>query len=459
MTAQILVVDDVVANIKLLEAKLASEYYDVLSAKDGYEALKMAKQHMPDIILLDVMMPGMDGFEVCEKLKEDVDLAHIPVVMVTALSEQSDRLKGLESGADDFLTKPINDMALFARVKSLVRIKVLLDELRLRDKTGLQMGIQPIEANTNVEGAKVLLLDDDEVQGKQVVAKLSQLYKMTWEKEADDILQKTIDGDYDAVVISTLLMDSDGLRLASQIKGHEETRNIPLLVLVDEDDQAIMLKALEMGMNDYLTVPVDKNEIMVRLKTQIRRKKYQDALKSQYQQSMSMAVTDGLTGLYNRHYLNTHLENMVTQSLQHHKNLALAIMDMDHFKAVNDTHGHDAGDAVLKKLAELIIRAARSTDLIARFGGEEFVVLMPETDPTAAENAASRLRELVETTPFDIGGGKTLDLTVSIGLANLNQEGESPEQLLKRADEALYSAKHSGRNTVKTSTKLVPSGW
>lgn len=459
MTAQILVVDDVAANIKLLEAKLTSEYYDVLSAKDGYEAIEKAKKNMPDIILLDVMMPGMDGFQTCQKIKQDPELAHIPVVMVTALSEQSDRLKGLESGADDFLTKPINDMALFARVKSLVRLKVLLDELRLRDKTGLQMGIKPIEAITDMKGAKVLFLDDDEVQGKQVAAKLGESYQVVWEKSPDGLLEKAVAGNYDAVVISTLLMDSDGLRLASQIRGHEATRNVPIVVLVDEDDQPLMLKALEVGMNDYLTIPVDKNEMTARLRTQIRRKKYQDALKSQYQQSISMAVTDGLTGLYNRHYLNIHLENMVRQSLQHHKSLALAMMDMDHFKSVNDTHGHDAGDLVLKKLAELIINTARSTDLIARFGGEEFVVLMPETDQQSALNAASRLREIVENTTFNIDETKKLKLTISIGIASLHPEGDTPDALLKRADEALYSAKHSGRNTVKVATKLVPSGW
>src|SRR3984885_3684244 len=141
MTAQILVVDDVPANIKLLEAKLASEYYDVIAAKDGFEAIAKTKENKPDLILLDVMMPGMDGFETCRKLKEDAEISHIPVVMVTALSEKSDRVKGLEAGADDFLTKPINDIALLSRVKSLVRIKVLLDELRLRDQTGMQMGV------------------------------------------------------------------------------------------------------------------------------------------------------------------------------------------------------------------------------------------------------------------------------------------------------------------------------
>jgi two-component system cell cycle response regulator len=456
MTAQI---DDVLANIKLLEAKLASEYYDVLTAKDGFEALEVAKHSKPDLILLDVMMPGMDGFETCKKLKEDIELAHIPVVMVTALSEKSDRLKGLEAGADDFITKPINDMALFARVKSLIRIKVLLDELRLRDKTGAQMGIKPIESNTSVDGARILLVDDDEVQARQVVSRLGESFQVDWINDPEEALQKAVAGNYDAIIISTLLTDTDGLRLASHIKGHEQTRNVPLLVFVDEDDQPLMFKALELGINDYLTVPVDKNEMTARLRTQIRRKKYQEALKAQYQQSISMAVTDGLTGLYNRHYLNTHLDNMVRQALQHRKNLALLIMDMDHFKSVNDTHGHDAGDMVLKQLAELIIHEARSTDLAARFGGEEFVVLMPETDPNAALGAANRLREKVEKTAFAISGGQTLNRTVSIGIASLHPDGDSPEALLKRADEALYSAKHSGRNTVKVAAGLVPSGW
>jgi two-component system cell cycle response regulator len=199
MTAQILVVDDVQANIKLLEAKLSSEYYDVISAKDGFEAISQAKEHKPDLILLDVMMPGMDGFETCKKLKEDAELSHIPVVMVTALSEKSDRLKGLESGADDFLTKPINDMALFARVRSLIRIKLLLDELRLRDKTSLQMGIQPSKENafiSDVSGAKILLVDDDEVQGKQIMAKLSETYTVEWKKDVDEAANATKTTEY-----------------------------------------------------------------------------------------------------------------------------------------------------------------------------------------------------------------------------------------------------------------------
>lgn len=463
MTAQILVVDDVIANIKLLEAKLASEYYDVITAKDGFEALAKAKEHKPDLVLLDVMMPGMDGFETCKKLKEDNELSHIPVVMVTALSEKSDRLKGLESGADDFLTKPINDMALFARVKSLIRIKVLLDELRLRDKTSMQMGISSEQTNafiSDVSGARVMLVDDDEVQCKQVTARLKEIYTVESVNDPEQALEKAKGGSFDAILISTLLSNADGLRLASQIKSQEETRNVPLLVFVDEDDKTIMFKALEMGINDYLTVPVDKNEMTARVRMQIRRKKYQEALKSQYQQSISMAITDALTGLYNRHYLNTHLDNMVKQALANGKHLALMIMDMDHFKFVNDNYGHDAGDMVLKQLAHLIIQASRSTDLAARFGGEEFIILMPETDPQAALGAANRMREMVEAAPFTINTqGETIKRTISIGVASLHPDNDSSEGLIKRADEALYAAKHGGRNQVKVAVQMAPKGW
>lgn len=462
MTAQILVVDDVPANVKLLEAKLASEYYDVLVARDGFEAIDMAQKHKPDIILLDVMMPGIDGFETCRLLKESPEVAHIPVVMVTALSEKSDRLRGLEVGADDFLTKPINDMALFARVKSLVRMKVLLDELRLRDKTNMQMGITSTENSflSDVSGAKILLVDDDQVQGKQVVSKLSETYKVDWIQDSEKAMSASKEGGYDIILMSTGLADVDGLRLASQIKNQEETRNVPLLVLVDEDDSRLMLKALEVGINDYMTMPVDKNEMTARVRTQIRRKRYQDALKEQYQKSVSMAVTDGLTGLYNRHFLNTHLENMVHQSVKNGKRIALMMMDMDHFKEVNDTYGHDAGDRVLKQLSDVILRASRSTDLAARFGGEEFVVLMPETDEQAALNASNRMRETVEKTLFVVGAnGEVIHKTVSIGIANSHPDGDSAEALIKRADEAMYSAKRNGRNQVKVAPHYVPKGW
>ncbi|MFZ4541172.1 MAG: PleD family two-component system response regulator [Rickettsiales bacterium] len=452
MTGLILVVDDVPANVKLLEAKLTNEYYDVITAKDGYEAIEQTKAKKPDLILLDVMMPGIDGFEACRRLKQDPEVSHIPVVMVTALSEPSDRVAGLEAGADDFITKPINDTALFARVRSLVRIKVLIDELRLRDKSGSQLGMSASDfsLNLDVSGSNLMLIDDDVVQVRRIGEKLMaggyKVHQFSDHKLALEYLRNNTQ--LDLILISTQLADIDGLRLAMQFKAIEQARHLPIIMLVDEEEQHLMLKGLELGVNDYLLTPVDFNEMFARIKTQIRRKKYQEALKSNYQESVSMAVTDGLTKLYNRHYLDTHLKNLVRQASEQGRSLSVVIMDMDHFKSVNDQYGHSSGDEVLKTLATVIVRTIRSADLAARYGGEEFVVLMPETDAIRCFEAAERLRKGVEATefaiPHEVG---VIRKTISIGCATMDPN-DTPETLLKRADVALYEAKNSGRNKV-----------
>lgn len=453
MTALVLVVDDLVPNVKLLEAKLTSEYYDVVTAANGIEAIEQTNKHYPDIILLDVMMPGMDGFEACRKLKEDPKTSHIPIVMVTALSEPSDRVKGLEAGADDFLTKPINDTALFARVKSLVRLKLMIDELRIRDQTGLQMGIMDTGQsglNASFADAKVLVIDDDVVQGKQVVDCLNKRHKATLETNPEQALDVAIKGGYDLVIVSTQMLDVDGLRLCSHMRSHEATRHIPLLILVEEDDDRALIKGLELGVNDYLMTPIDFNELVARVHTQIRWKKYQEALKSNYKQSISMAITDALTGLYNRHYLDAHVLNLVRHAHEKHRPLALMMMDMDHFKQVNDTYGHNVGDEVLKELSKRIVQCTRGADLVARYGGEEFVVVMPETDVGNATEVAERIRRAVERDPFVISHAVgTINKTISIGVSYLKPEGDSPIDLMKRADEVLYKAKSGGRNRVE----------
>ena len=452
------------ANVKLLEAKLSNEYYDVITAKDGYDAIAQTKAKKPDLILLDVMMPGIDGFRTCRQLKEDPDVSHIPVVMVTALSEPSDRVAGLEAGADDFITKPINDTALFARVRSLVRIKVLIDELRLRDKSGSQLGMSASDfaLNLDVSGSHLLLIDDDVVQSRRLREKLTAGgYKVSHFSEHKKAMEEMRNENLDLIFISTQLADMDGLRLATQFKALEQFRHVPIIMLVDEEDQHLMLKGLELGVNDYLLTPVDFNEMFARVKTQIRRKKYQEALKSNYQESVSMAVTDGLTRLYNRHYLDTHLKNLVRQAAEQNRPLSVVLMDMDHFKNVNDTYGHNVGDEVLKTLANVIVNCIRSADLAARYGGEEFVILMPETDAIRGYEAAERLRKAVEKTSFEVSHPQSpLHKTVSIGYATM-QSNDTPESLLKRADVALYQAKNSGRNLVlplaTASYELPPS--
>jgi two-component system cell cycle response regulator len=454
MTALVLVVDDLAPNVKLLETKLTSEYYNVITAGNGFEAISVAKAQRPDIILLDVMMPEMDGFEACQKLKSDPETAHIPVIMVTALSEPSDRVRGLQAGADDFLTKPINDTALFARLKSLVRLKIMVDELRLRGQSSLQMGVAG-GGNISVEthGCKVLMIDDDTVQSRQTGERLiTEGYQFAACDEPERAVTTAVEGDYDLVIVSTQLFDADGLRLCSQLRGHEATRHVPLLILVDEDDQALLLKGLELGVNDYLITPMDFNEMVARVRTQLRRKRYQDALKSSYVQTLSLATTDNLTGLYNRHYMGTHLQNMAASSQSAYRPLSLMIMDIDHFKSVNDTYGHAIGDMVLKEVAKTIIDCIRGSDLAVRYGGEEFVVVMPNTSLEQGIDVAERIRRVLEekSLPIPHPDG-SIRRTVSVGVAELQDGGDTIDALICRADDLLYQAKHGGRNRVVAS--------
>ena len=171
MTARVLVVDDILSNVKLLEAKLTAEYFDVVTAFNGVDCLARLAETAPDIVLLDVMMPGMDGFEVCRRIKSNPKIAHVPVVMVTALDQPADRVAGLEAGADDFLTKPVDDAALFARVRSLVRLKLMTDELRMRESTGQSMGLlDPADNLLDANPAGRALAEELESQVKAFLA-------------------------------------------------------------------------------------------------------------------------------------------------------------------------------------------------------------------------------------------------------------------------------------------------
>jgi len=455
MSARVLVVDDLPQNVKLLEAKLANEYYDVAAAYSGAQALAKVKGFSPDIVLLDVMMPDMDGFETCRRLKADPETAYIPVVMITALSDIADRVKGLESGADDFITKPINDLHLFARVKSLVRLKMLTDELSLRDQTGSQLGIldKPfITADFNYK-ANILVVNDDIVESRRISDKLASLGHIITVSEPKKAMENVLREHYDLVIVSTQLYEMDGLRLCAQIRNNETSRQIPLLILVDGEDKDLLVKGFEMGINDYLVTPIDQNELVARVKTQIRRKAYQDALKANYQQSLSLAVVDSLTRLYNRRYLDAHLKNIVDQALNKGKDLSLMTIDIDHFKQVNDApgFGHHIGDEVLRQIAERILNSIRSTDLATRLGGEEFVVVMPGTPTKSALEIAERVRFAIASVPFKISAGDgSLKCTVSIGLASL-KIGDNGEDLMKKSDEALYKAKKEGRNKIVVS--------
>jgi two-component system, cell cycle response regulator len=452
MTARILVVDDVPANVRLLEARLTAEYFDVATATGAAEALATCERSECDLVLLDVMMPDMDGFEVCRRLKKNPATQHIPVVMVTALDQVSDRVAGLDAGADDFLTKPVSDLVLIARVRSLARLKMMTDELRMRAVTSREIGLEnPAREAVTDDGrsAHILIVDDRQASYDRMAQTLATEHTVDVETEPRQAVFQVADNAYDLAIVSLGLENYDGLRLCSHIRSLERTRNLPLLAIAEADENAKLMRGLEIGVNDYLIRPIDKNELLARVRTQVKKRRYAERLRDNVQLSIEAAITDALTGLHNRRYMESHLGTLVEQSALRGKPISILVLDIDFFQAINDTHGHAAGDDVLKEFSRRLKKAVRGIDLACRYGGEEFVVVMPDTDIGVATMVAERLRRRIASEPFPINqNSRTVQATISIGIAAMRSCEDNAADIVRRADQALYRAKRDGRNRV-----------
>lgn len=456
MTARVLIVDDLRPNIKMLEARLLAEYFEVVSATNGQEALTLCREGKCDIVLLDVMMPGMDGFEVCRRLKADPRTLHLPVLIVTSLDQPSDRLRGLEAGADDFLIKPVDEIALIARVRSLTRLKIVLDELRARAIYSAGLGLVDPFVTPSRSGdarGRILLVEDRPASAERIVAALRDLHELLIESRPQEVVFRAVESAPDLVIVSLDLENFDALRLCSQLRSIERTRATPVLALANHEDRARILRGLDLGVNDFVLRPVDQNELIARVRTQLRRKRYMDALRDNVQSVIELAAIDSLTGLGNRRIFEKQLAEMLDRSAHGGRALSLMMLDIDHFKAVNDRYGHDAGDHVLKTLAQRIRSVLRRSDSICRYGGEEFIVLLPDTSLAAGRVIAERVRAAIEAAAFslDAAGDQTIPVTISIGLAARGDDANA-EALLRQADKALYASKTAGRNRVTTAS-------
>jgi len=338
-----------------------------------------------------------------------------------------------------------------SRVRSLVRLKMTVDEWRVRENTATQLGVVDNAANAMnepVEHARVLVIEDQSYESKKFVETL---------KADDDIviivetgveaMAKVAENDYDLLAVSLDLKNEDGLRLCSHLRSSERTRSVPILMIANEEDMPRIAHGLEIGAHDYILRPVDRNELLARVRTQVRRKRFQQRLRSNFELSLSMALTDSLTGLYNRRYFEVHLQKLLQKNLQSKKSLAVLMMDIDHFKSINDTHGHGVGDEILKIFAHRIQDSLRSFDLVARLGGEEFVVILPDISTDMAYFIAERLRRTIADEPFACAavGGK-VSITTSVGGTIIEDSNMAMDEVMKRADDALYQAKESGRN-------------
>ncbi len=449
MSARILVVDDILANRRLMKAKLEAKYYTVDMAVDGPEAIRKAEEGSPQIILLDVMMPGMDGYEVCRRLKANPRTRHIPIVMLTALTDAEDRVRGLKAGADDFLSKPVDDFSLMARLEALSRYNAVAHELRQREANSRSVHhFTEDELRHLSKPANILIVDSDRNAVKRIGDRLKTAGHTVslWSDQGAADLQSL-----DLVILALSNQPHDPLRLCAFLQSLEMGREFSIIAIYDKSDQYRAHEALRLGAGDTIELPVDEQELLVRVRTQLKRSRYLQILRERVDRGVELSVIDQLTELYNRRFMHSRLEQWITRSSVNGPPVCVVALDVDHFKLINDAYGHETGDEILRAFAKRIRKNVRPKDVACRMGGEEFLVILPETCPDMAMLGAERIRQAIASEPFRIERtGVEIDVTVSAGVAHYNSKEDTVSDILHRADQALYRAKQGGRNRIES---------
>ncbi len=453
--SRILVVDDDPMNVKLVEGILKKEGYESLKAFGGEEALAMVSHHRPDLILLDVMMPGIDGYQVTRQLKGDPATAAIPIIMITALNGTEDKVRGLACGADEFLTKPVNAAELLARTKSMLRLKQYQDQLmlRTRSETAFGEGHGPLAPAPDTPHRQHVLLVEDNDKDLRLLSRQIEGsgFDVSVAHDGEAALQKVLAGGIDLVLLDIFLPGMDGFEVCQRLKESAETRDIQVALITCLKDLEGKIKGMELGADDYLVKPVDGCELSVRVKALLAKKSYLDQLHAHYEQALSSAISDGLTGLYNQTYFKKYLELELKRSLRQNYPTSLLMLDLDDFKGLNDRFGHPAGDMVLQETARLIREATREVDLAARYGGEEFAVVLPYSDAQGARVVAQRILKALRTLDLKNASGERLGtITASIGIAACPDNARDARSLIQQADAVLYQAKQNGKNRIET---------
>jgi two-component system, cell cycle response regulator len=461
MAGKLLIVDDVATNRIVFKVKLGAAFYTPLLAATGAECLTVARAEQPDLILLDLMLPDMSGTDVLRALRADAVTRDIPVIVLSSSHDDIARMAALAAGADDFLTKPFADEVLLARVRNLLRAHSPIDGLASTESRLAMPGMA--DADTPYEGPGVVALISDRPEvamrwRKDLGTAFSAHYVVLTREEAlsDSAVPHLGDTTPDIFLIDgNLGGGAGGLRLMSDLRSRGSSRfaAICLLGAALGDDRVAM--AFDLGANDVIGPSTQPREVGLRLRTILRRKRAADRARASVQDGLRLAVIDPLTGLYNRRYAIPQLGIVAERAADDGTVFAVMVVDLDRFKSVNDRFGHAAGDAVLVEISSRLSTNLRATDLLARIGGEEFLIVLPNTTYAEAQLAAERLCNVVKDRPVMLPGGPSLGITVSIGVAFSGTHTASPSEsvaaIIDRADQALLIAKSEGRNQVTIS--------
>jgi two-component system cell cycle response regulator len=447
---KILIVDDDPTSLKILESMLPPDRYSVVKANNGKEALESAFDQPPDLILLDIMMPEIDGYEVARKIKKDTRTKDVPIIIVTSLDESYSKVKGLEEGAEELLSKPVHSTELLARVSSMLRLKEYRDQLAVRTLSGKNFGVvnkKPEAVQIKEEDLpQILLVEDTEVDAKIVKNALDgepfQLNTVNSGKKTFSFVnhKKT-----DLILLDILLPDLDGFEICRRLK--KEHKDIQVVIVTCLDDLESKIKGVELGADDFLVKPIIGRELKARVRTLLEKKVHLDSLRTHYQEALGRSQMDWLTGLYNHGYFQEFLGYELKRALDQGFPVSLIMIDVDNFKIYNDTLGHSAGDAILRDMGQVLRNCIREVDFAARYGGEEFAVVLPYVSRENAIIVAERIHKALTSHEFFHDESVGLENpTVSMGIAVFPEEASTKADLMKQADAMLYLAKQKGKN-------------
>ena len=454
MTGKVLIADGLATHRISLAAALDRAFYDVIVTGSGAEALRALRRERPDIVIASTALPDMEPARFCTSARALSGGGEMPVILLGGALSRPERLALLAAGADDVLSAPVDRSLLLAGLRNRLRARAADAELTLRDDTRLALGLAEAAGTAFQPPARVALIKMSAADDMSpALERLRSLVPDRIEPlpAAEALRASASASPTEAfIIVETGDQPRGGLALLTQLRASPSARNAALIYVGRGSRPRQAAAALDLGADDVLMGAFDPDELALRLPRQIARKRNRDRQRTNLRDGAQAALIDPLTGLYNRRYALPHVARLLERATERNRGFALLLADLDHFKAVNDRFGHAAGDVVLRELAQRMSAILRPSDLVARIGGEEFLVTLPDATAETAHAIAQRLRASVAARRFALPGTPArLPVTLSIGLA-LSGTGATPgaDALLERADRALYAAKDAGRDRV-----------
>lgn len=427
VSKKVMIVDDSDLMRKLICKELQPDGYSFFLANNGKKALEIASKEKIDLVTLDLEMPGMNGYEVCEKLRLDEKTQDIPVIIVSAKTDQKEKEQGFKVGAIEYFVKPFTEGSLRVFIRNV------------------------FSAIEQKKFGRIAVVDQEPTTGHILKYSLKKRGFIVYLMKTGKELVKFLESNPIDIIISEFdLPDTNATDLFKSLGESNGLKFIPKIIITAVTKRDELIKALNSGADDYIYKPFDMEELFARVNAHLRVRYLHQELKEKNRILEELSITDALTGLLNRGYLEKRLKSEFSRSIREVIPLSVIMIDLDNFKSVNDTHGHDFGDLVLKDIAAILMSSSRVSDIVGRYGGEEFTIILPNTSYSGALVVAERVRDTVMKHTFT-KGDINIQRTCSLGVCSFPETiVNNEEELLKLADNALYEAKHTGKNRVIT---------